>query len=67
MIADVAPTGSALMHELDAAGGVPAILSELAPFLDLKAQTVAGCTLAEAIGTSLRGTSKGPIRRRDTP
>jgi dihydroxy-acid dehydratase len=48
-IADVQPTGSKLIDEFHAAGGIPAILKQLYSTLDLSAKTFSGKTLEELI------------------
>jgi dihydroxy-acid dehydratase len=49
VLADVEPSGQYLMRDFDAAGGVPALLSEVADLLDPDALTVSGSTIAEII------------------
>lgn len=49
LIVDCKPAGSGYLPDLHQAGGVPALLHELAPLLDLDALTVTGRTLGEAI------------------
>ena len=49
LIANVQPAGEHLTERLMAAGGVPAILKRLKPFLHLDAATVDGRTLGEII------------------
>ena len=49
VIVDCRPTGEGFLDDLHEAGGVPALLSELAPRLDLDAATALGCTLGEAL------------------
>lgn len=51
-ICDVKPTGKYLLKDLDEAGGLPAILKELGPMLDLNTLTVTGRTLGENISTA---------------
>jgi dihydroxy-acid dehydratase len=45
VIADVSPAGAGLMPDLAAAGGVPALLTAIAPHLDLNVPTAAGQSL----------------------
>jgi L-arabonate dehydrase len=47
-LADLMPSGTHLMEDFHRAGGVPAVLKEIAPMLDAGARTVYG-TLADAI------------------
>jgi dihydroxy-acid dehydratase len=51
-ICDIAPSGPGgnSMAELDEAGGVPALLKELAPLLHREAPTVTGAPLSAALG-----------------
>jgi dihydroxy-acid dehydratase len=42
LLANVLPSGTGLFEDLDRAGGVPALLHELAPLLDLDAPTLTG-------------------------
>lgn len=49
LLADVEPSGRGLMPDFDAAGGVPSLLKELAPKLDLSARTVEGKTIGEIV------------------
>jgi dihydroxy-acid dehydratase len=49
LLVDLQPSGRYLMEDLHYAGGLPAVLKELAPLLDLNAPTVSGKTLGEAI------------------
>jgi dihydroxy-acid dehydratase len=44
---DLKPAGRFLMEDFFRAGGVPALVNELAPLLDLSARTVTGRTLGE--------------------
>ncbi len=61
LLADVEPSGSGLVHDLDAAGGVPALLGELADVLDPGAPLADGRTTGELcasapepVGTAIR-------------
>jgi dihydroxyacid dehydratase/phosphogluconate dehydratase len=47
VLADVEPSGSGLMQDFDAGGGVPALLGELSGLLDTDALTVSGPTIGE--------------------
>lgn len=49
LLADLQPSGRFLMEDLHYAGGLPAVLKELTPLLDLTAITVSGKTLGECI------------------
>jgi dihydroxy-acid dehydratase len=47
VLLDVAPSGSGLMADVEAAGGVPALLGRLLPLLHAGASTVSGATVGE--------------------
>ena len=47
VLADVEPSGSYLMREFDAAGGVPTLLREVVDLLDADAETVSGRRIGE--------------------
>ncbi len=49
VLVDLKPSGQHYMEHFHWAGGVPALLRELSPHLDLTARTVAGGTLADSI------------------
>lgn len=49
VIVDLKPTGQHYMEDLHAAGGIPAIMRELAELLELDALTVTGETLGQVI------------------
>ena len=49
VLVNVRPVGEHLVEHLHRAGGVPAVLRELAPLLELDAPTVAGPTLGETL------------------
>jgi dihydroxy-acid dehydratase len=66
VLADVQPSGTGLMQDFHAAGGLPALLAELAPLLDPSPVTVTGQSLGEVIAAAPR-TPGGAIRRRDDP
>jgi len=52
-LCDMRPAGPHDLAELDAAGGVPAVMKELSRFLDLDAKTVTGKALGENIRNSV--------------
>ena len=67
-IVDCKPTGAGFLDDLHDAGGVPALLAELAPRLDLEATTALGC----ALGDWLEGVDGSPpwpsvLHRLDAP
>lgn len=49
LIANIRPSGKYLVEELFHAGGIPAVLAELEPLLELDALTVTGRTLGEEL------------------
>lgn len=68
VIVDCRPTGAGFLDDLHDAGGVPALLAELAPRLDMEVPTAQGCTLGE----SLEGVGGSPgwpstLHRLDQP
>jgi dihydroxy-acid dehydratase len=48
-ICNMVPSGPYTMEELDAAGGIPALMNELSPLLHLNALTVTGTTIEKNI------------------
>jgi dihydroxy-acid dehydratase len=48
-LCNMVPSGPYTMEDLDAAGGIPAVMKELSPFLHLNAVTVTGKTVEENI------------------
>jgi len=52
LLVDLAPSGRFQMDDFFAAGGLPAVLAELAPVLELDAMTVTGRTLGEEIASA---------------
>ena len=48
-IGNVQPSGAFPVHKLDEAGGIPAVMKELAPLLHLEAMTVTGKSVGENI------------------
>jgi dihydroxy-acid dehydratase len=65
VLADVQPSGSALMPDFDAAGGVPSLLREISGLLDLSAGTVAGMSIGEIAATA--APASGAIRPASSP
>jgi dihydroxy-acid dehydratase len=66
VVADVSPAGSGLMSDLAAAGGLPALLAEIAPHLDLDAPTATGQPLGEVLA-SRRWRAGGAVRPAGDP
>jgi dihydroxy-acid dehydratase len=67
VLADVQPSGTGLMQDFHAAGGLPALLAELAPLLDPSPVTVTGATTGELLAAAKPPKQGGAIRRRDDP
>jgi dihydroxy-acid dehydratase len=67
VLADIQPSGTGLMQDFHAAGGLPALLAELAPLLDPGPVTVTGRSLGEIIAAAPAPKEGGAIRRRDNP
>jgi dihydroxy-acid dehydratase len=65
VIADISPVGVGLMPDLAAAGGVPALLAEIAPHLDLAVPSAAGPPLGDLLAGA--GRQGGAIRPIDNP
>jgi L-arabonate dehydrase len=53
VLVNVKPAGEYLMDDFYLAGGVPALLHELSPLLELSAMTVSGLTLGESIANTV--------------
>ena len=66
MLANVRPSGEHLFEDVNRAGGVGAVLHELAPLLDTEALTVTGRTLGEEIAAA-EATDRDVIARLDAP
>ncbi|MBU3916460.1 dihydroxy-acid dehydratase [bacterium] len=68
MIVDCKPAGKGYMEDLHHAGGVPVLLKELAPLLDLSVMTVSGKTLGEELeSVSPPGDWQTTIRKLSNP
>jgi dihydroxy-acid dehydratase len=65
VLADIQPSGAGLMQDFDAAGGVPALLRELAGHVRPGARTVAGTTIGEVLAAAEPAT--GAIRSAAAP
>jgi dihydroxyacid dehydratase/phosphogluconate dehydratase len=65
VIADISPVGAGLMPDLAEAGGVPALLAEIAAHLDLTVPTAAGQPLGELLAGA--GRQGGAIRPASDP
>jgi dihydroxy-acid dehydratase len=67
VLVDLKPSGDHYMEHFHWAGGVPRLLRELAPLLDLTAETVTGQTLADVIANAEMVPGQTVIRGRDAP
>ncbi len=67
VLVDLKPSGDHYMEHLHHAGGVPALLRELAPFLDLSAPTVLGGTLQDYVDGAEEVPGQTVIRPRAAP
>src|SRR5918911_2023845 len=67
VLVDLKPSGEHYMEHFHHAGGVPRLLRELAPLLDLDAPTVARGTLREAAEAAGEGPGPTVIRPRAAP
>ena len=67
VLVDLKPSGDHYMEHLHQAGGVPALLRELAPFLDLTAPTVTGGTLQDTVDVAEEVPGQTVIRSRAAP
>ncbi|HVN34762.1 MAG TPA: IlvD/Edd family dehydratase [Casimicrobiaceae bacterium] len=67
VLVDLKPSGAHYMEHLHDAGGVPAVLRELRPFLHLDVPTVGGTTLGEAIAASEVDPTQQVIRSPGNP
>jgi len=65
LLADVEPSGSRLMPDFDAAGGVPTLLREISDLLDLDTMTITGQRVRDIVARA-RPTS-GAIRPASAP
>jgi dihydroxy-acid dehydratase len=67
VLVDLKPSGDHYMEHLHHAGGVPRLLQELAPFLDLDAPTVTGGTLRDYADAAEDVPGQTVIRPRSAP
>jgi dihydroxy-acid dehydratase len=67
VLVDLKPTGPHYMEDLFNAGGLGAVLRELEPLLDLKAQNVAGQSLAERLNGEPAYVDQSVVRPLATP
>ena len=67
VLVDLKPSGQHYMEHFHWAGGVPRLLAELAPHLDVTAPVVEGGTLADRIAAAEDVPGQDVIRGRDNP
>jgi dihydroxy-acid dehydratase len=67
VLVDLKPSGLHYMEHFHAAGGMTALLRELAPLLHLDALTVTGCTLGEELERARPAFKQDVIRTRENP
>ena len=67
VLVDLKPSGEHYMEHLHHAGGIPALMRELAPLLDTSCRTVGGVTLAEVIAKAEEVPGQEVIRPRSRP
>ncbi len=67
VLVDLKPSGDHYMEHFHHAGGVPRLLRELGPLIDLTTPTVAGATLAEAVAHAEDVPGQTVIRPRGAP
>ena len=66
-LVNLKPSGAHYMEHLHHAGGVPALLRELAPLLDLDAPVISGGTLADVIANAEQIPNQDVIRTLSAP
>jgi dihydroxy-acid dehydratase len=67
VLIDLKPSGAHYMEHFHHAGGMPRLLAELAPLIDLSAQTVAGITLGDIVAQAEDVPGQDVIRSRARP
>ncbi|QWF47498.1 dihydroxy-acid dehydratase [Bordetella hinzii] len=67
VLVDLKPSGQHYMEDFHKAGGMPALLRELAPLLHLDALTVSGRTLGEELQAAPAAFAQDVIRPRSAP
>jgi len=67
VLIDLKPTGSYYMEDLAAAGGIPAVMRELAPLLNLDCLTVSGNTIRDQINAWDKWVDRNVIRTLENP
>jgi dihydroxy-acid dehydratase len=67
VLLNLKPSGAHYMEHLHHAGGLPALMRELAPFLDLNAPNISGGTLGDAIAAAEHVPNQDVIRSLASP
>jgi dihydroxy-acid dehydratase len=67
LLADVRPSGRQLVEQLFHAGGVPALMKELEPLLELDAPTISGLTVGENLAKVRPSSDRSVIATLDDP
>jgi dihydroxy-acid dehydratase len=67
VLVNLKPVGQHYMEDFHAAGGVPAVLRELTPFLNLNCRTVTGETLGEQLARPAKFVDRNVIHSTDEP
>jgi dihydroxy-acid dehydratase len=67
VLVDLKPSGDHYMEHLHHAGGVPALLRELAPLLDLTCRTITGATIGDIAASAETVPGQTVIRSRTAP
>ena len=65
VLADIEPSGTGLMQDFDAGGGLPSLMREIAPLLETSARTITGAPLADVLDAA--PAPSGAIRTADRP
>jgi dihydroxy-acid dehydratase len=67
LLADVRPSGKQLVEQLFHAGGVPALMKELEPLLELDAPTISGLTVGENLAKVRPSSDRSVIATLEDP
>src|SRR3981081_2436312 len=67
VLVNLKPVGQYYMEDFHAAGGMPAVLRELTPILNLKCRTVSGETLEELLAQPAKFVDRNVIHSADNP
>jgi dihydroxy-acid dehydratase len=67
VLVDLKPTGASYMEDLNAAGGIPAVMRELKHLLNLDCETITGETIGERIEAADKWVDHNVIRAVDSP